>query len=574
MTHDAPARAFRLGTRGSALARAQADLVAQRLLDAHPALHVELIIVRTEGDTDKASPLTVIGGRGVFTSALQDALLNHEIDAAVHSAKDLPSAESEALRVAAFLAREDPRDVLVSRHRTTLAELPPSPVIGTSSRRRATQVRHARPDAQIVELRGNVDTRIKKALEGELDGIVIAAAGLIRMGWVKAVSEYLPLDHFVPAPGQGALAVEVRVDDQAGELVNALADPIYALPVRVERAFLRAIGAGCTTPIGAHASIGPDGVHLRCMLASDDGSRAEWRSVVLAAGEAENAAAQLSKELLASINSSPETPLPLGGRSVLITRPRQDVGELARQIEVAGGEALLAPAIRIEPAPFDPASIAKQLEADPWDWIVFTSYNAVENLLVGLAGHASVCHLLERTKLAAVGDATTAALRDHGLDVDFTGAGGTARLLGEELAATGIRGQRVLLPQGNLNRSDLASILQEHGAVVETIQVYTTSGETSLPENILKQLDSGRVDAITFTSPSSVREFMRLLGAGPEQLAGVLVACIGPTTAEEARRLGLDQCVVAERPGIEELVASLVDGLHGADVRPRQGAVA
>ncbi|HEV2109689.1 MAG TPA: hydroxymethylbilane synthase, partial [Thermomicrobiales bacterium] len=203
MIESAAPRTIRLGTRGSALARAQCDLVRKLIRDQHPGIGVETVLIRTEGDADKHSPLTVIGGRGVFTSALQDALRLRRIDAAVHSAKDLPSQDAPGLRFAAFLAREDPRDVLVSRHGCSLAELPPAPLIGTSSRRRATQIRYARPDARVTELRGNVDTRLRKAHSGPLDGIVLAAAGITRMGWDPQISEYLPLDHFVPAPGQG-----------------------------------------------------------------------------------------------------------------------------------------------------------------------------------------------------------------------------------------------------------------------------------------------------------------------------------------------------------------------------------
>jgi hydroxymethylbilane synthase len=571
-------RIVRLGTRGSALARAQADLVANLVGELVPDLEVRIVVIRTEGDIDKQSPLTVIGGRGVFTSALQLALLAGEIDAAVHSAKDLPSAESDGLRFAAFLAREDPRDVLITRHGCSLAELPASPVIGTSSRRRATQVRHARPDAEIVELRGNIDTRLKRALAGDLDGIVIAAAGISRMGWENQISEYLPLDHFVPAPGQGALAIEVRQHDEWGDLLVALLEAANTVPVIIERAFLRAIGAGCTTPIGAHVSVEEGGFRLRCMLASDDGSRAEWRTVLMQPESAEAAAAALSQELLATVQASPHGTNGAGeslqGHVVVVTRPVPDAAEMVRRIEAHGGTALLAPAIRIEPVPFDAMSVANGLRENRWDWVVFTSRNAVNSFFGGMQHYGLPIQTLANVKLAAVGPATAGALAGHGVDVDLVSAGRTGRDLGEELCERGVEGLKLLLPQGNLNRADLASILHEHGGVAETILVYATYSETTLPTAFWQRLDRNEIDAITFTSPSGVREFMRLLGVGPERLTGIVVGCIGETTTAEAHRLGLDWCVTTERPGIDELIASITAALHLQPRERREGVIA
>ncbi len=282
MTPTLPLPILRFGTRGSALALAQTEALERAFRRRHPEVETARQIIQTEGDVDKTSPLTVIGGRGVFTSALQMALAGGTIDAAVHSAKDLPSERPAGLEISAFLLREDPRDVLVSRHGCPLAELPRSPLIGTSSRRRVAQVLAQRPDARIVDLRGNVDTRLRKALETDLDGIVLAAAGVTRMGCQHVITEYLPLDRSIPSPGQGALAVETRIQDEGpGRLIAGLDDPAVSVPVRVERAFLRGVGGGCTTPIGAHAQVMGCWVRLRCMLAAEDGQRVEWVDVDL-----------------------------------------------------------------------------------------------------------------------------------------------------------------------------------------------------------------------------------------------------------------------------------------------------
>ncbi len=563
-------RTIRLGTRGSALARAQCDLVRKLIRDQHPGTGVETVLIRTEGDADKHSPLTVIGGRGVFTSALQDALRLGRIDAAVHSAKDLPSQDAPGLRFAAFLAREDPRDVLVSRHGCSLAELPPSPLIGTSSRRRATQIRHARPDARVSELRGNVDTRLHKAHSGPLDGIVLAAAGVARMGWDPQITEYLPLDHFVPAPGQGALALEVRDDMARDSLFDALADPACMLPVRVERAFLRGIGAGCTTPIGAYARREEGRILLRCMLASDDGIRAEWRTAWFDPEEAEAGAADLSRELLSTVSGPTRTGnppsadhRPLSGKVVVVTRPATDADDLCRSIEDAGGVALRAPVIRVDSAPFDADMISEGLRGGRWDWIAFTSRNAVRGFVDGLGKDLSDPSILGPVRIAAVGPATADAITKQGLGVDLVSLGTNARDLGSDLVAAGIEGCRVLLPQGNLGLPELANTLSEHGARVDVIEVCRTIPERSLPAELHDRLRRREIDAVTFASPSSVREFVRLLADDVVGLAGTVVACIGETTAAEARSYGLGP-VVAERPGAGDLVVAVITALAGA----------
>lgn len=259
---------LRLGTRASALATSQSGDVADLLRAA--GHEVELVLVRTEGDVSRRS-LTEIGGTGVFASALRDALRAGEIDLAVHSLKDLPTAPEPGLVVAAIPEREDPRDVLVARDGLTLAELPEGATVGTGSPRRAAQLRLARPDLQIRDIRGNVDTRIGLVRDGELDAVVLARAGLARLGRLAEATETLALGTMLPAPGQGALAVECRDRDQ--ELVRLLADALEHGPTRTavsaERATLARLEAGCTAPVAALATPadGTDALSLRAFVA-------------------------------------------------------------------------------------------------------------------------------------------------------------------------------------------------------------------------------------------------------------------------------------------------------------------
>lgn len=246
-------RHLRLGTRASALATSQSEWVAGRLRAA--GHEVELVLVRTEGDISRAS-LQEIGGTGVFASALRDALRRDQVDLAVHSLKDIPTAPEPGLTIAAVPEREDPRDVLVARDGLTLAELPAGSVIGTGSPRRAAQLAVARPDLQVRDIRGNVGTRINLVRDGELDAVILARAGLARLDRLADATDTLDLDLMLPAPGQAALAVECRADDH--ELVALLQSTLEHAPTRTavtaERAVLAALEAGCTAPIAALAT--------------------------------------------------------------------------------------------------------------------------------------------------------------------------------------------------------------------------------------------------------------------------------------------------------------------------------
>jgi hydroxymethylbilane synthase len=272
---SAPPTAVTVGTRGSALARAQTELVSELLRTAWPGLTCEVRSIVTAGDRTQASgqPLPEIGGKGLFTSELEHALHEGEIDLAVHSLKDLPTEDTNGVAIGAVCAREDVRDCLVSRDGLGLDDLPEGAVVGTSSLRRQAQLRALWPRLEIRSIRGNVDTRIRKVREGEYDGVLLAAAGIRRLGLETAVSEWLEPETMLPAPGQGALAVQCRDDDAAVlELLAAIDDLRARAETAAERAFLRTLAAGCTAPVGAFAeAVQGDGVHMQALVASPDG---------------------------------------------------------------------------------------------------------------------------------------------------------------------------------------------------------------------------------------------------------------------------------------------------------------
>lgn len=299
---NASATALRIGTRASALASTQSGQVATALAAAL-GRQVELVNVTTHGDVSRA-PLAQMGGTGVFVSALREALLRGEVDVAVHSLKDLPTGPAEGIALAAVPRREDPRDVLVASGGRTLGELAHDSRVGTGSPRRAAQLAALGLGFEIVGVRGNVDTRIGKVTSGELDGVVLARAGLARLGRIAEITEVLDPLQMLPAPGQGALAVETRAVDDLTELVRAALDDVDTRScVTAERALLAGLEAGCSAPVGALAEVA-EGEHgtelwLRAAAFSTDGMLSVRASASGSVGEAEALGRKLAAQLLA-----------------------------------------------------------------------------------------------------------------------------------------------------------------------------------------------------------------------------------------------------------------------------------
>lgn len=244
-----------IGTRGSDLARWQTNHIADLLQQSQPLLTIKTRVIATKGDRVLDTPLPLIGGKGVFTAELEAALQQNEIDFAVHSLKDLPTEDPDGLTIGAIPQRINPADVLISREGYTLETLPKGAAIGTSSNRRASQLLHHRPDLTMIDIRGNIDTRIRKALDpnGPYDAIVLAYAGVFRLNLQHVISEMLTFEQMLPAPGQGALAVQCRSDDDSIQTLEPVQDHATATAVIAERAFLAALGGGCSVPVAAYA---------------------------------------------------------------------------------------------------------------------------------------------------------------------------------------------------------------------------------------------------------------------------------------------------------------------------------
>lgn len=291
---------LRIGTRASQLALWQANWVKSELEKRHPGLEVTLVKIKTTGDKILDVPLAMVGGKGLFVKEIEEAMLRGEIDVAVHSMKDVPTFFPAELALRCITEREDPRDILILKPGfVSFTELPQGARIGTSSLRRKAQLLHLRPDFRMVDIRGNVETRIRKLTDDDLDAVVLAAAGMNRLGFAGQVSEYLSTDLSLPAIGQGALGLESRIADTA---TNALIDffnhPATAWAVTAERAFLRRLEGGCQVPIAAFGQVQAERLTLTGLVASVDGGRFLKKTVECPVAEAEKAGISLADDLL------------------------------------------------------------------------------------------------------------------------------------------------------------------------------------------------------------------------------------------------------------------------------------
>ncbi len=564
-------RGIRLGTRSSRLALWQAHAVAALLRGR--GVECEIVQIETRGDDITDRPLPEIGGDGVFTERIETSLRASEIDIAVHSLKDLPVDDPGELCVCAVLGRQEVREVLVSREGRSLAALPAGALIGSSSTRRQAQLLALRPDLVVRPIRGNVETRIRKVESGEYDATLLAGAGVLRLGLAGKIAQWLEVFEILPAPGQGALAVQCRTADQATRAVLAgLDEPALHAETDAERGFLRALGGGCSAPVGAYARARGRRLVLHGRVSALDGSRSvdvegEGEDhAALVASLADKALREGAAELIASAARRPVSQVPAGsslrGLRVLVTRAREQSDELCRRLAEAGAVPVALPLIRIAPLE-DTRELDAAIEnLASYGWLVFASANGVELFMKRFeAARGEGPWTNGAPRVAAVGPGTAEALRRHGVSIDFMPAVHTGIALAEgivETASEGLGGVRVLMPRARDGREDAAVLLRHHGAVVSDVPTYRT--DPCIPsEEDLAPLYAG-VDAILFTSSSAVTSWCDQVRAGgrlAQAARRAVIACIGPATASTARGRGLRVDVEAPTHTAEGLVAAL-----------------
>lgn len=558
---------IRVGTRGSALALAQARLVVDAL--ERTGQRTRLVVIQTEGD--RRAPDTA-WGEGAFVTAIADALCNGRIDVAVHSAKDIPTEEDPRLQIAALLERADPRDGLLAPEGAPaeLDSLPTSSRVGTDSPRRTGFLLARRPDLRVHPLHGNVDTRLRRLDAGETDALVLACAGLDRLDLGARIAQRIDPELLPPAPGQGAIAIQVRADDSRMVAVaQAIDHPPTRLAVEAERAFLIASGGGCRAPTGALATIHGDDLNLLGGHARPDGSQA---LVGRRRGPA-SAGADLAGELAAELESrgrraqtravvSPEME---ARRRVLVTRAAAQAHELVAALRAAGVEPVLVPtiAVELEPAGGDLDAAAREL--DRYAWVVISSANGARAILEAAE---RVSPPLEAPRWAALGPATRGALEREGIEVDHQPSQANTITLAAELPVA--PDERVLILRGDLADEELARALRARGAVVDDVIAYRTREAPESSRSPLRQAWAERViDAVVFTSGSTVRGLVALARAEGLDVRSVPAVCIGPETAADADRAGFSVLAVSPIPETAALAEATARALatHEQEIR-------
>jgi hydroxymethylbilane synthase len=551
-----------IGSRGSALALAQARLVREAL--EHEGRRSRVVIIETEGD--RRAPDTA-WGEGAFVAAIERALLDGAVDLAVHSAKDVPTDQDTRLSTGAYLPRADPRDALVVRtdaKERRLADLPSGSRVGTDSPRRTGFLLARRPDLVVYPLHGNVDTRLRRLDAGETDALVLACAGLDRMGLGDRIAERLEPEIVPPAPGQGAIAVQVRSDDERMLAVAAaIDDPGTRLAVEAERAFLYASGGGCRAPIGAFATIVGDELDLLGGYASPDGGRTAIAHRRGPASSGEDLGRALAVELdsnghlraLAGLDGSAGRVS--SGRRVLVTRAPDQAGELLSALREAGLDPVLVPAIEIE---FDPPRGDLDAAAGllhTYRWVVITSTNGAKAILK--ATERSLTEL-GAPFWAAVGPATRLVLEQEGIDVRFEPSQRSGSAMAAELPV--VADDRVLVVRGDLANEDVATRLRARGAEVDDVIAYRTQ-EAPAPsrERLRSTVADGPIDAVIFTSGSTVRGLVALGREASIDVLAMPAVCIGPETGDQARASGFRILAVSPTPDSRALASTTARAL-------------
>lgn len=534
-----------IGSRGSQLALWQARWIEARLQALGAETRLE--IIRTTGDKITDVPLAKVGGKGLFTKEIEDALLDGRIDVAVHSLKDLPTEIPAGLTVAAIPEREDPRDAILGRK---LADLRPGAKVGTSSLRRTAQLLALRPDLQIESVRGNLDTRIRKLDEGQYESILLAAAGLNRLGWAGRIAETLEPDTMVPAVGQGALAVETRDDDGAAyRLVQQLDHAPTRQAVMAERALLAGLGGGCQVPIGAHAVSVNGNIRLTALVIDPLGTSSVLHRAAGSDPEAlgrETAQALLDKGARAILDQV----YGLRGLRIVVTRAKDQSAEFSAKLSALGAEVIELPTIELQ-TPEDAAPLDRAIEEiSQYDWILFTSANGVRFFADRAAARGcSFDHL--HAQICAIGPATAAAASERGFNIHLMPEAYVAEAVVLAFMKFDLKDKRILIPRARIARDLIPLELIKRGARVDVVEAYRNVIPKDLSQRAQEVL-ALKPDWLTLTSASTIKN---LLSAAPrELLEPIKLASIGPITTQSAHLHGLQVAVEADPHTLDALI--------------------
>jgi hydroxymethylbilane synthase len=561
-------RTIRIGTRGSQLALYQANVVKEELEKKFPGYLFQIVVIKTKGDKILDVPLSKIGDKGLFTKELETAMFENEIDMAVHSLKDLPTRFPEGVVLGAVLKRGEVRDALISSTKRSLKDLTSADVIATSSLRRKAQLLRINKDFKIVEIRGNVNTRIRKMEEGYCTVMVMAGAGLLRLGMENYISELIDPELMIPACSQGAIAIEIRENDPAiAGIVGAINDQNTLLATEAERAFLRTLEGGCQIPVGSYSRISGDKFELTGFISSINGEeflteKQEGpldQAVELAVQMAESLQNKGGREILEAIridNPFDKKDLPLSGKIFISTRAAETSDTLPDLLAAQGATVFPLPMIEIKPAVLKQEEVAKIKQLSSYDWLFFTSRNGVANFFKQLIDLTGSSELPAALKVAVVGAKTSSELEYYGYSPTFTGKEhGSSELVAEFRKSFQPVNQKILLSLGNLADETLKTQLGAENQV-DRVDVYETCQPKQADPAVIKRITEGQYDMILFTSPSTFTHFGSFVD---KKVLGTLkIGSIGSTTSKAIQEAGFEPMLTAKMSNAEGLTTSIL----------------
>ena len=553
---------IKIGTRGSKLALYQAFLVQEELQKHYPDTTFIIEIIKTKGDQILDVALSKIGDKGLFTKEMETALFNGEIDMAVHSLKDLPTRFPEGAMLGAVLKRGDIRDALISLDGRKVKDLTSKDVIATSSLRRKAQLLRINPDFKIIEIRGNVNTRIRKMQEGYCDVMVMAGAGLQRLEMGEYISELFDPELMIPACSQGAIAVEIRENDPVtAELVSKINHTESFAATEAERTFLGTLEGGCQIPVGSYTRIEGDKFKITGFISSIDGSKflresaeghlsdAVYLSAKLARSLYNQGGAQILSEIRTETLANPAAVLTLKDKVIISTRALEASDTLPEIIKSSGAKLLSLPMIEIVPSPLDIQMTEDLNNLRSFDWIFFTSKNGVVNFFKQLIDSKGNTTLPKTAKIAVIGLKTGLELEYYGYAPTFISEENTAEeFLNRFEAKYKPENLKILLALGNLADNTLENRLSIQNTT-HRINVYQTVKPAQADQAILEQIKNDGYDLIIFTSPSTFNNFCTFYE--PSLLGKLKMASIGSVTTKAIQKAGFEPLLTARKSNAE-----------------------
>ena len=557
-------KSIRIATRNSPLALWQANFVKEQLQNAHSEIVVEIVSMTTRGDQLLDRSLVAAGGKGLFLKELEVSLLNNETDIAVHSMKDVPVDLPRGLEIPVVCEREDARDAFVSNDYQNLYALPKGARVGTSSLRRVAQLKNAFPNLEFIELRGNVNTRLRKLDNADYDAIILAAAGLIRLGLSDRIRQYITPELCLPAVGQGIVGIECRSDDSVTkEILAPLHSKESALFLAAERAMNAGLEGGCQVPVAGYAQIDKGKIRMRGVVGEPGGARvlrAEASSAKVTADYARTLGEQIAHDLLmqgagsilADVYREPMNLKKLSKPMVLLTRQHRFLGNTAAILQRLDFQPTHVPTISVEPN-YSSELLDLFTHLDRYTDILFVSRNAVE---VGMSMIAQQGGIPSDTNVMAVGSETAKQLFRHGIDAMFPSQGSGAEALLKVSQLKNLNDRRVLIVRGEHGLAWPSEEMRKRGATVEEAVCY----QQSVPEKSESQLSDAlaqneQLEGVFIHSSQSLRNLMAIAGSQRARVEAAILVAGSQRIAETAKEMQWKgEIRVAESPSNKHMM--------------------